>query len=467
MNFVDTLYAWAPSPAMLLLIIAVISLVESLALVGLLVPGVVLITAAASFAGHEELALLPLLTAAFVGAVIGDGLSFWLGYSQRKTITSRWPLNRYPGWLAQGQSFFDRYGTLSILIGRFIGPVRPIIPLIGGMMRMSPRTFTLANVASALLWAPAYILPGYLLGHAWQNLPGFSSQLRAWLIGLGVLIVLLAVVFSWLRLQLQRGGKIYHGLTRLARHNRLVRALWWRLIHPQRHEPPLASWLLLLISLAVLSGWSIAVIHAKGPFAMDLELNRLVHEVVEPGQLIIANMLDRIGDMYGIIALTLPWAAWMLWRKRLDMFAHWATALIGIALINTIGKISIGRARPWAPDYLSTSFSYPSAHASTSILVLGLMATFIARQLPMAQRFWVYWAACLAGIVMALSRVLLGVHWLSDIIGGALLGLVVSALTQLSWQRIQRPTLTDMPWKRLLLASVLMVGVRLLCLGTV
>lgn len=467
MNLIDILYEWAPSPAMLLLIIAAISLIESLALVGLLVPGVVLITAAASFAGHEELALLPLLSASFAGAVIGDSLSFWLGYSQRDTITSRWPLNRYPQWLDQGRDFFTRYGTLSILIGRFVGPVRPIIPLIGGMMHMSPRTFALANLASALLWAPAYVLPGYLLGHAWQNLPGLSSQLRAWLVGLGILVVVLAVVFSWLRLQLRRGGRIYHGMTTLARRNRLVRALWWRLIHPQRREPPLASWLLLLVSLAALSGWSIAVIHAKGPFAMDLELNRLVHEIVEPGQLHIASILDRIGDMYGIIALTLPWGLWMLWRKRLDMLVHWACALVGIALLNTIGKLTIGRTRPWAPDHLSESFSYPSAHASTSVLVLGLIAAFTARQLPMAKRFWIYWAASLAGIVMALSRVLLGVHWLSDIIGGALLGLIVSALTQLAWQRTQRPALVDMPWKRLLIASTLAVCVRLLWLGTI
>lgn len=450
---------------LLLLAVAAISLVESLALIGFLVPGVVLITAAASLAGHQGLALTPLLAAAFAGAVIGDGLSFWLGYSQRDSVTSRWPLKRFPQWLEQGQDFFARYGTLSVLIGRFVGPVRPIIPLVGGMMRMSPRTFALANLASALLWAPAYVLPGYLLGHAWQNLPLFSPQMRAWLAGLGALIVALAVVFSWLRLQLQRGGRIYHGLTALARRNRLVRALWMRLIHPRRREPPLASWLLLLVSLAALSGWSIAVIHARGPLAMDVRLNQLVHEFVEPGQMVIANFLDRIGDAYGIIALVLPWGLWMLWRRRLDMLAHWAGALIGIAALNVFGKLTVGRTRPWAPDHLSHSFSYPSAHASTAVLVLGLLAAFTARQLPMAQRFWVYWAAILAGTVMALSRVLLGVHWLSDIIGGALLGLIVSAMTQLSWQRVARPALVDMPWKRLLLASAVMVCARLLWLG--
>lgn len=52
-------------------------MVESLALVGLLVPGVVLITAAASMAGHQMVALPWLIGAAFAGAVLGDGLSYF------------------------------------------------------------------------------------------------------------------------------------------------------------------------------------------------------------------------------------------------------------------------------------------------------------------------------------------------------------------------------------------------------
>ncbi|WP_027966603.1 bifunctional DedA family/phosphatase PAP2 family protein [Halomonas halocynthiae] len=467
MNFVDTLYAWAPSPTMLLLIIAVISLLESLALVGLLLPGVVLLTAAASLAGHQEIAIFPLLTVAFIGAVAGDSLSFWLGYSQREKVSTLWPLSRYPQWLEQGQTFFNRYGALSILIGRFVGPVRPVIPLVGGMMHMSPRLFLAANMASALLWAPAYILPGYLLGHAWQNMAIMSHPLRSWVIGLGILLVVLAIMFSWLRLQLQRGGRVYGLFANLARHSRLTRALWLKLTRPPNSELPLASWLLLLTSLTALAGLSIAVIHANGPFALDTQLHQLVIEFAQPGQLVLANTLDRIGDLYGILAIALPWAIWMLWRKRIDLFAHWSIALIAIALINTVGKISIGRSRPWAPEHLSESFSYPSAHASTTILLLGLMAGFIANQLPTARRYWAYWAAILAGLVMALSRVLLGVHWLSDIIGGALLGLVISALTQISWQRVSRPPLNNMPWKRLLLASVLMIILRLLVLGTV
>lgn len=121
-------------------------MVESLALVGLLVPGVVLITAAASMAGHQMVALPWLIGAAFAGAVLGDGLSYFLGYRHRDTVVTRWPLSLHPEWLGRGARFFERYGIYSVFIGRFVGPVRPIIPLIAGMMHMPARTFLLANV---------------------------------------------------------------------------------------------------------------------------------------------------------------------------------------------------------------------------------------------------------------------------------------------------------------------------------
>ncbi|WP_340162872.1 DedA family protein [Billgrantia tianxiuensis] len=138
MSLTETLLQLAPSPQMLLLIVGAIALLESLALVGLLLPGVVLITAAASLAGHQDMAVSSLLLAAFIGAVLGDGISFSLGYTQRERVTRLWPLSRHPEWLARGARFFQRYGSLSVFFGRFVGPVRPVIPLIAGMLHMSP-----------------------------------------------------------------------------------------------------------------------------------------------------------------------------------------------------------------------------------------------------------------------------------------------------------------------------------------
>ncbi|MCG6656395.1 bifunctional DedA family/phosphatase PAP2 family protein [Halomonas campisalis] len=460
MSLTDTLYQLTPSPGVLLLIIGIIALLESLAVVGLLIPGVVLITAAASLAGHQDLAIPAVLLAAFAGAVIGDGLSFALGYTQRERVPQLWPFRQHPEWLARGARFFQRYGSLSVFFGRFVGPVRPVIPLIAGMLQMSPRAFTWANVASALLWAPAYVLPGYLLGQTWQQLLDLPPGLEVWLIGLGLLVIALALAFSWLRYQVTRAGATYRGLARLAGRHPATRRLWLAMSRGERSEVPLASWLLLIVALATLSGLTIAVIRQDGPFAMDLVVTGLFAELSAGWLEAIAQALARIGDTYGILALILPWALWLLARRRLDALLHLGAGLGGIALLNTLGKALIGRPRPDTPDYLTGSLAYPSAHASTAVVLYGLAAAFIAQELPHRQRFWAYWAAIAAALPMALSRLVLGVHWFSDLIGGALLGLVVCALVRLAWLRRARPNLAPCPWAPLAAASLVLVAAR-------
>lgn len=460
MSLTETLYQLAPSPGMLLFFIGLIALLESLALVGLLLPGVILITAAASLAGHQDMAISAILLAAFAGAVIGDGLSFILGYTQRERVTRLWPFSRHPEWLARGARFFQRYGSLSVFFGRFVGPVRPVIPLIAGMLHMSPRAFIWANLASAALWAPAYVLPGYLLGQTWQQLLGLPPGLGGLLIALTLLVVMLAITFSWLRQQFSRSGRLYRLLASGARRHPVMRRLWLTHSWRGRSEIPLASWLLLIFSLGGLSGLTIAVIRQRGPFELDLKVNALFDSLVVPALPAAGQLLARIGDMYGILALVIPWGLWLLARRHLAALIHIAAGLGAIALLNTLGKAIIGRPRPDTPDYLTGSLAYPSAHASSAVVLYGLAAAFLAQGLPHQRRFWAYWVAIALTLPMALSRLVIGVHWLSDLIGGALLGLVVCALVRLSWQRRPRPALTPCPWITLSAASLVLVGAR-------
>jgi len=65
-----------------------------------------------------------------------------------------------------------------------VGPVRPVIPVVAGMMGMTPARFTVANVVSALLWAPAYILPGILVGASVKLAAETTIRLAIVLLGL-------------------------------------------------------------------------------------------------------------------------------------------------------------------------------------------------------------------------------------------------------------------------------------------
>lgn len=403
-----------------------------------------------------------MLSLAWLGAVIGDGLSFALGYTQRERIPKLWPFHRHPEWLARGARFFQRYGSLSIIFGRFVGPVRPIVPLIAGMLHMSPWRFAWANMISALFWAPAYVLPGYLLGRTWEQLLEVPAGVPLWLLILASFIFVLGLAFSWLRHQLAREGRVYRVVAKLARGSRWRRRAWLLLRERRpRGEFPLASMLLLIFSLAALCLWTLLVLNADGPLDFDRQVHQLFTHIDWYTLLSIGQVLARIGDTYGVIALVLPWAAWLLWVRHFSALLHMTAALGGIAVANTLFKHLAGRIRPDVPDYLTGSMAYPSAHASTAVVLYGLAAAFIAQELPPRWRYCAYWVAIALCVPMALSRLFIGVHWASDIIGGALLGLVVCTLVRISYHRFTYRSLRPAPWGWLAMASLVLLSARL------
>jgi membrane protein DedA with SNARE-associated domain len=143
-------------------IIGVLTFGESLAVIGLLMPATALMIATGSMIGTGLLDPLPVFLWAATGAILGDWVSFAIGRAIGHSAYYRWPLNRHREGVAKTRLFFRRYGLVSILFGRFLGPVRATIPLVAGVMGMKQRTFQIANVASAILWVPALLAPGFL-----------------------------------------------------------------------------------------------------------------------------------------------------------------------------------------------------------------------------------------------------------------------------------------------------------------
>lgn len=118
-----------------------ISLSESLAFIGLLVPGTVIMAAIGTLIGADIIPAGQTIAWAIAGAVAGDSLSYRLGYHFTDHLRDMWPFRRYPQLLAKGEKFFIDHGGKSVFLGRFVGPIRPIIPVIAGMLRMEPRRF--------------------------------------------------------------------------------------------------------------------------------------------------------------------------------------------------------------------------------------------------------------------------------------------------------------------------------------
>ena len=172
-----------------------LALSEAIPVVGTVVPGSTLIIGISALATSADVNPWMLLVAAVTGAVVGDGFSFWLGQHYSLTILGTWPLNRYPQFIARSEKFITRYGVASVFLARFTAVVRAFVPLISGILQMSPRQFYTANILSAVTWAPAHVFPGVLLAMALQ-LTGASVEQRAILVIAGLIVVALIIVVT-------------------------------------------------------------------------------------------------------------------------------------------------------------------------------------------------------------------------------------------------------------------------------
>ena len=153
-------------PHFALIAVFVLALSEAIPVVGTVVPGSTSILGISALATTADIHPWVLLIAATIGAIVGDGLSFWLGKRYHQEILGRWPINRYPQLIERSKAFIDRYGIGSVFLARFTAIVRAFVPLLAGVLRMSTPHFYAANILSALVWAPLHIYPGVLLAMA-------------------------------------------------------------------------------------------------------------------------------------------------------------------------------------------------------------------------------------------------------------------------------------------------------------
>jgi membrane protein DedA with SNARE-associated domain len=163
--------------------------------IGAVFPGVIIMLYFGSMVSQHFIRFLPCLIAAILGAVIGDVVSYYIGRYGRRFFKED---HKYLSTknLALGRSFFDKYGGKSIIFARFIGPIRPAVPIIAGTTHMDIMEFTLWNIIGATIWSATYLMLGVFVGKKWYVFGKYFSQ-----IGLILSILGLVIFLIWLRME--------------------------------------------------------------------------------------------------------------------------------------------------------------------------------------------------------------------------------------------------------------------------
>lgn len=152
--------------ALIEIIVFLLGFAESLVFVSFFVPASVLFLAIAALQSASEAPIMPLVIAGTIGALVGDLVSYAIGWRVRHNVDRVWPFNRNPQLLFRTRKMFERQGALAIVVSKFVGPLRPIVPFVGGAMHMPLLTFTIASAVSSLAWSIVFLAPTYY-GVSW------------------------------------------------------------------------------------------------------------------------------------------------------------------------------------------------------------------------------------------------------------------------------------------------------------
>ena len=425
------------------LAVFLIALAESLALVGLFMPGALLMFGIGALVATGTLALWPTLAWAAAGAVLGDAISFWLGHHFRQQLLAIWPFSRYPQLIERATQLFQNHGGKAILLGRFIGPIRPVIPAVAGMLGMRWSRFLPFNLLSALLWAPAYIIPGMVFAVSLELAAAVAARLAVTLVGLLLLLFLVAALARWLFHQL-------HPHT----HTLLRHALQWGERHPHMghlsaalfdpEHPEARGFTLLTLILLLATALFVALLQATMS-GLLVQLDSAIYQSLQalrtPWMDQLQILITELGDGYLLTSIFLSLLCWLLLRRHWLAIGHWLSAGLFVAIAPPLLKWLTQLDRP-QPLYDGLSnFSFPSGHAVGSSVIFGFIAILWAGELRIAWRWLPYAIATVIATAIGFSRIYLGAHWLSDVIAGLALGGAWVALLGIAYHRHQQRSL--------------------------
>jgi len=426
------------------------ALLESLALIGTIVPGSTIVFAAGVLAGLRVVDPWVAGGLAVAGAMLGDTTSYVVGRRYRRVIRDVWPMSRFPGILARGEAYFAANGRKSIFVGRFLGPVRALVPLVAGMSRMHAGHFIGIDALATVAWAAAHLVPGVLFGASLQLAGAVSSRLLALV---AILAAGLWIVMRLIRLVTRRGWPYLKRVgdqmyVRASTGSGPVAKTVAHLLDPARSEP-----LALLVSatLLVAGAWLfLGVVEDVVTQDRLVDVDRAVY-----GWL--SSLRSRAGDdvmvtiseLAGVqvtLAVIAAVALWFAITRRFLTLAHWvAAAAFGQVLVLAL-KYGLQRARPPTAYAAIDEFSFPSGHAAMTIVVYGFLAFLLGHGKPISKHGAFALVAAAIATLVAFARLYLGVHWMSDVIAGFGLGVAWIALLGIGYiQHVREPPLRTAP----------------------
>lgn len=165
----------------------------------------------------------------------------------------------------------------------------------------------------------------------------------------------------------------------------------------------------------------------EGNFNFDLALANFINGTTSPVVIGFFTFMTDLGSKWGIGGVFLVSLVFIWWKKRdyLGMLVL-VVAVLGGDTLNKWLKVFIGRERPTIdPSIYAEGFSFPSGHAMVGLIFYGFLAYYFGKETKSLKlKMSIFVLASLFIFLIGLSRIVLNVHYASDVLGGFLIGFI-------------------------------------------
>jgi undecaprenyl-diphosphatase len=431
------------------LVVGALAFAETGAFLGFIAPGETAVLVGGLVAGQGQISLAVLIAVVWGCAVAGDFTSFLLG----RRLGRPWLLRHGARLkiteerLDQVEGFFERRGGATIMVGRFLGFVRPLLPFTAGASKMPLRRFAPYDVLAAGLWATTFCVLGYVF---WRSIHELTTYVSRGLFAFATLVVLIAAIVGLVRLrrdaEARRRAAAWLDERADRRGWRTVARLAppvWRVVgRPaaaaadfalERFTPGnLGLELTTLLALLAVGSFTVVlvgeVVTAPGTPRVDRWAFDIADSLGMDPLVSLARVLTVLGSFTAMAVATLVTGGWALTRRRwIDALALIAGAALAYALLHLL-KAHYDRPRPPAPLVDTENSSYPSGHATYVVSLVACATVLVRGGAGWATRIAAVTVAAIVVAVVAVTRVYLHAHYLTDVVAGVALGTAVYSL---------------------------------------
>lgn len=448
-EYLEPLISWLhTNPDWALLITFLISLSESVAIIGSIVPGSITMTAIGILAGSGVMRIDLTLVAAILGAIAGDSVSYALGYTFSDRLMEIWPFSRYPKLLELGKNYFTRHGGKSVLIGRFVGPLRSIIPLIAGMMRMKRSHFLVANSLSAVGWSLLYVMPGVLIGAASHQLsPESARRLFMFILIFLVVLWLAGQGLRWVILYIKQWLSINISKFWIWARNKHYLALFLKKVSPikERNKSKTIALLLALVICGLLS------------FILSLLVlnNSWVNQINLPIYYFLKSVRIHCFDNFFILwqfilspgtqsIVFIVSALLMIYIKDWRTLKYWISlSIVTFAITFLLSQII------YQPSFLnlftkSNLACFPSIYLTSATALFSFLIAYISVNVSTKYILFLKLSLWLILLTSGFATLYLGDAWLTSVLGAYFIGLTCYLI---HWIFYRRKVMDERPFR--------------------